>query len=146
MHRVWTGICVCISMSLCVIAATAQQRDCRAIADPTERLRCFDQPLDCKSVTDPAERLKCFDAQSSAAPAGGAPSSPAAAAPAPAAPPEPIPPILKSEPPGGQLPHGVKVWVDDGSCPAGFIKEITGGNVSIGLARTRACVERRDKK
>jgi hypothetical protein len=127
--------------ALAALNAIAQTRDCRSIADAAERLKCFDQPKDCKTISDSAERLKCFDAQSSGSPAAApAPAAPAAAAPAPA--PQPAPPILKAEPPGGQLPHGVKVWIDDGSCPAGFIKQIVGGNVSIGLARERSCVPR----
>jgi hypothetical protein len=32
--------------------------------------------------------------------------------------------------------------VDDGSCPKGMIKEITGGNNRHGVARTRRCVKR----
>jgi len=119
--------------------ANAQTRDCRSIADSAERLKCFDQPRDCKTISDSAERLKCFDAQS-AGPAAVPAAAPAAPAAAPA--PQPAPPILKAEPSGGQLPHGVKVWIDDGSCPSGFIKQIVGGNVSIGLARERSCVPR----
>jgi hypothetical protein len=124
--------------------AIAQTKDCRSIADPAERLKCFDQPVDCKTISDAAARLKCFDAQSAGAPAVAPAAAPAAptAAPAPAPVPQPRPPILKAEPPGGQLPHGVRVWVDDGSCPAGFIKQIVGGNVSIGVARERSCVPR----
>ena len=114
--------------------AIAQIRDCRSIADSAERLKCFDQPRDCKTISDSAERLKCFDAPSAGTPAA-APAAPAAA-------PQPAPPILKAEPPGGQLPHGVKVWIDDSSCPAGFIKQVVGGNVSIGQARERSCVPR----
>ena len=123
-------------------AIAQTKEDCRSIANPAERLKCFDQPKDCKTISDSAERLKCFDAQSAGTP--GRPrrfccrTCPAAPAPAP----QPAPPILKAEPPGGQLPHGVKVWIDDGSCPAGFIKQIVGGNVSIGLARERSCVPR----
>jgi hypothetical protein len=41
------------------------------------------------------------------------------------------------------LPAGAKVWIDDGSCPAGFIKQVVGGDVSIGQARERSCVARR---
>ena len=118
----------------------AQQRDCRAISDPAERLKCFDQPIDCKTLADSAARLKCFDAQGPggvSAPAA-APAAPAAAAPAP----RPAARILKAEPPGGQLPHGARLWIDDGSCPAGFIKEISGGDVSLGQARERSCVPR----
>lgn len=36
--------------------------------------------------------------------------------------------ILKAEPPMGQLKEGQRVLVDDGSCGAGQIREVTGGN------------------
>jgi hypothetical protein len=59
--------------------------------------------------------------------------------------------ILKSEPPRGGLPAGAVVLVDDGSCPKGKIKEVTGGsNISVaggqsikGSARTKRCIARR---
>jgi tetratricopeptide (TPR) repeat protein len=35
---------------------------------------------------------------------------------------------LRAEPPAGQLRSGQRVLVDDGSCPAGQIKEVIGGN------------------
>ena len=35
---------------------------------------------------------------------------------------------LRSEPPAGQLRAGQRVLVDDGSCPAGQIKEVVGGS------------------
>jgi hypothetical protein len=138
-------LCLVSFVVLYPFEAAAQQRDCRAIADPAERLKCFDQPVDCKTITDSAARLKCFDAQGP----GGAPApaaTPAAPTAAPIAAPAPAPApaarILKAEPPGGQLPHGARVWIDDGSCPAGFIKQVIGGDVSLGLARERSCVPR----
>lgn len=57
--------------------------------------------------------------------------------------------ILKREPPPGGLPAGAVVLVDDGSCPKGKIKEVTGGsNISGGQsvkggARTRRCIPRK---
>ncbi len=53
--------------------------------------------------------------------------------------------VLKKEPPMGQLREGQTVLVDDGSCPAGQIKEVIGGNhVSVGgtkhILRTRKCI------
>jgi hypothetical protein len=36
--------------------------------------------------------------------------------------------VLKSEPGEGQLRPGQRVLVDDGSCPAGQIKEVIGGS------------------
>ncbi len=53
--------------------------------------------------------------------------------------------VLKREPPMGQLREGQIVLVDDGSCPAGQIKQVTGGNhVAAGgfknIVRTRKCI------
>ena len=47
----------------------------------------------------------------------------------------------------GQLREGQVVLVDDGSCPAGQIKQVTGGNhVKAGgfkqIVRTRTCIPR----
>ena len=58
--------------------------------------------------------------------------------------------LLSAEPPGGTLRAGETALVDDGSCPAGQIKEVTGGsNLSLhtgqkrpGVGRTRRCVKR----
>jgi hypothetical protein len=55
--------------------------------------------------------------------------------------------VLKKEPPMGALREGQVVLVDDGSCPAGQIKEVTGGNhVAAGgfkrIVRTHRCVPR----
>ena len=55
--------------------------------------------------------------------------------------------VLKREPPMGQLREGQVVLVDDGSCPAGQIKQVTGGNhVKAGgfkqIVRTRTCIPR----
>jgi hypothetical protein len=36
--------------------------------------------------------------------------------------------ILKAEPPMGALKEGQRVLVDDGSCGAGQIREVIGGN------------------
>ncbi len=42
---------------------------------------------------------------------------------------------------------GQRVYVDDGSCPAGQIKEVTGVRLTAsGVARTAKCVERRGKR
>jgi hypothetical protein len=53
--------------------------------------------------------------------------------------------VLKKEPPMGALRESQVVLVDDGSCPAGQIKEVTGGNhVAAGgfkhIVRTRRCI------
>ena len=57
---------------------------------------------------------------------------------------------LSAEPPPGGLRAGESVLVDDGSCPSGQIKQVTGGgNISLssgekrsGGTRTRRCVKR----
>jgi hypothetical protein len=54
-------------------------------------------------------------------------------------------PVLKQEPAMGKLSLGQKVLVDDGSCPAGQIKEVTGGDhVKAGgkqhIVRTYKCI------
>jgi hypothetical protein len=59
--------------------------------------------------------------------------------------------VLKKEPAPGQLANGERVLVDDGTCPAGQIKEVVGGSglgkdgrrVSGGSAqRTRRCIKK----
>ncbi len=58
--------------------------------------------------------------------------------------------ILKREPPWGRLGHGEIVFVDDGSCPKGQIKKVTGGSghapgrpvVSNAPRRHRECIVR----
>ncbi len=54
---------------------------------------------------------------------------------------------VKAEPPMGALKEGQVVLVDDGSCPAGQIKRVVGGNhVRAGgtkdILRERSCVPR----
>ncbi len=50
--------------------------------------------------------------------------------------------VLKEEPAKNTLPRGKVVYVDDGTCPAGEIKEITGGNEAKGIPRKVQCVKR----
>jgi len=50
--------------------------------------------------------------------------------------------ILKEEPPKNSLPRGKVVYVDDGTCPDGMIKEVTGGNQEKGVPRKVQCVKR----
>jgi hypothetical protein len=53
--------------------------------------------------------------------------------------------IYKREPPAGEIKAGQKILVDDGTCPKGQIKEVTGGtriNGMPGVKRTRTCVQR----
>lgn len=52
---------------------------------------------------------------------------------------------LKQEPPMGSLQYGQTAYVDDGSCPAGEIKEVTGGNVRKSVPRVVRCVKRPDR-
>jgi hypothetical protein len=52
--------------------------------------------------------------------------------------------VLPREPDPGELRLGQKVWVDDGSCPAGQIKEVAGTRLTpAGVERERRCVPRR---
>jgi hypothetical protein len=54
--------------------------------------------------------------------------------------------VLKSEPTEGNLATGKKVLVDDGTCPAGQIKEVTGGSKTEHIARSTRCVPHGGKK
>lgn len=47
---------------------------------------------------------------------------------------------LKSEPGPGKLAYGSKVLVDDGTCPAGQIKQVTGGNNAMKIPRKKECI------
>jgi len=49
---------------------------------------------------------------------------------------------LKQEPPKGALPYRKVVYVDDGSCPKGEVKEITGGSEDRAIPRAVRCVKR----
>lgn len=57
---------------------------------------------------------------------------------------------MSKEPAEGELRPGQKVLVDDGSCPTGHIKEVTGGSnrnqapgaPTTGIPRQRNCVKR----
>jgi len=51
---------------------------------------------------------------------------------------------LEEEPPKGTLPYGHVVYVDDGTCPSGEVKEITGGSLQKGISRKVRCVKRPD--
>ena len=50
--------------------------------------------------------------------------------------------VLKEEPAKGVLRVGEVVYVDDGSCPPGELKKITGGNQKAGKTRVVECVKR----
>jgi hypothetical protein len=49
---------------------------------------------------------------------------------------------LKEEPPKGTLPYRKVVYVDDGTCPRGEVKEVTGGSQEKSVPRTVRCVKR----
>lgn len=50
---------------------------------------------------------------------------------------------IQHEPPEGQLRLGQRVRIDDGTCPAGQVKEVTAARLTPnGIARTRVCVKR----
>ena len=51
--------------------------------------------------------------------------------------------VLPREPDPGELRLGQRVYVDDGTCPAGQIKEVAGANLTpSGVVRSRQCVVR----
>ena len=54
--------------------------------------------------------------------------------------------VLKSEPTEGNLPTGKRVLVDDGTCPAGQINEVTGGSKTEHIARFSRCILHGGKK
>jgi hypothetical protein len=51
------------------------------------------------------------------------------------------PAVVSREPPAGALNFGERMLVDDGTCPEGAIKQITGGN-GVVVPRKRACIPR----
>jgi hypothetical protein len=51
--------------------------------------------------------------------------------------------VLKQEPPLGSLATGKSVLVDDGTCPKGQIKKVTGGHMQRREPRSVTCVPRR---
>ena len=55
--------------------------------------------------------------------------------------------IVTREPNEGDLRLGQRVYVDDGTCPAGQIKEVAGAKMtSSGISRLRQCVPRNSIK
>jgi hypothetical protein len=54
--------------------------------------------------------------------------------------------VLKGEPSQGSVPSGKKVLVDDGTCPPGQIKEVTGGSTVTHIARSSRCIPYGRKK
>lgn len=50
--------------------------------------------------------------------------------------------VFSQDPPPGWLTPSQHVLVDDGSCPAGQIKAVSGGNITLGLSREQSCVPR----
>ncbi len=49
---------------------------------------------------------------------------------------------LREAPSDREIREGKVVLVDDGTCPAGEIKQITGGNQSKGIPRISKCIPR----
>ena len=49
---------------------------------------------------------------------------------------------LKQMPKPGEIPHGKVVYVDDGKCPKGEVKEVTGGRDLKQIPRKVRCVKR----
>jgi hypothetical protein len=55
--------------------------------------------------------------------------------------------LLSREPAVSDLRLGQRVYVDDGSCPQGQVKEVTGSRLTAsGIERTRKCVPRNSIK
>ena len=50
--------------------------------------------------------------------------------------------ILREMPATGTIPTGHIVYVDDGGCPPGQVKEVTGGSLSQGVPRKIRCIDR----
>ncbi len=51
-------------------------------------------------------------------------------------------PMLKEVPKEGEIPYRKVVLVDDGTCPTGEVKEITGGSSEKAIPRKIRCVKR----
>lgn len=53
------------------------------------------------------------------------------------------PVAIQQEPPEGVMRLGQRIRVDDGTCPAGQVKEVTAAQLTPqGITRTRTCVKR----
>lgn len=52
------------------------------------------------------------------------------------------PALLRDMPAQGALRLGEVAYVDDGKCPSGQVKKVTGGNQKTGIARQVECVKR----
>jgi hypothetical protein len=52
------------------------------------------------------------------------------------------PVLLPQMPAGGEIPYGKVVLVDDGKCPDGQVREVTGGSNTLGVPRRVRCVPR----
>jgi len=53
------------------------------------------------------------------------------------------PDVLKEVPKDGTIARGKVVYADDGKCPKGEIKEITGGSQQLSIPRKTRCIKRR---
>ena len=52
----------CWAAVIVILAADAEGASCADVADPAERLGCFDALADCAMNADPQARLACYDA------------------------------------------------------------------------------------
>jgi hypothetical protein len=52
------------------------------------------------------------------------------------------PTVLKEVPKEGDIPYGKVILVDDGTCPKGEVKEVTGGSRAKAIPRKTRCVKR----
>ena len=50
--------------------------------------------------------------------------------------------VVKEAPKEGDIPYGKDVLVDDGTCPKGEVKEVTGGSSAKAIPRKTRCVKR----
>lgn len=55
---------------------------------------------------------------------------------------QPTTEYLKAEPPTGALKYRKVVYVDDGTCPKGEVKEVIGGSQERSIPRSVRCVKR----
>jgi hypothetical protein len=120
------------SQRVCPIECTARQieRNGHCVAKTCPRGTILDDSGSCqtrrervKTAARPPETRRSIDQQSSGQLAG--------------------PRKSDKEPGAGTVPTGANMLVDDGTCPKGQIKLITGGSLHRGIPRTRTCIARR---
>jgi uncharacterized caspase-like protein len=126
----------------------------RVRADVVAATRDRQVPWDHSSLIGDVVLVPTADAATAVRPEAVRPAAVSPPAAAPAVPPPALPPraaaplpaltrdVLRQEPAIGKLPPGASVLVDDGTCPAGQIKQVVGGNIVTGQPRLRSCVAR----